>query len=236
LFTWDANTVHIGSGVRSQSHVGDYYIEVPSPARGLMKNFIVEEGEHWNIFLQNKNIGAFTNGVNSYRVDYNADYEIYFGEHVTQKTDFLPVTIEDNTIVQSKAGNAIYVKNGFHAKPGCDWHAYIASDSCVTVYLGKSTITSNNLNEENTSNKNNFNNDRNNIVLYPNPTSNGFSLKVNNSTIHQFHFYIYNFNGILVHEGDGMVGKKNPLKLNSGMYIVKIKTKESWYTEKLIIE
>ncbi len=51
-----------------------------------------------------------------------------------------------------------------------------------------------------------------------------------------FNFYIYNFNGILVHQGRAI--EKNEINLNliKGIYIVKIKTQGTWYTEKLIIQ
>ena len=233
LFTWNENTVHVTSGRKSQS----YYEEEWSPARGLIKNFIVEEGEHWNIMLQNKDIGASTNGNITYRVDYNADHDIWFGEHVTQKTDFKPVTIVDNTIVESMAGNAIYIKNGFHAKPGCEWHAYIGVENCDS-FGGKSMVQNHeNGNEQSDSGIYSTFTQAKKALLIPNPTSNRLRIKlINTVEREQFNFYIYNFNGILVDKGSAIEEKEINLNLDKGIYIVKIKTLETWYTEKLIIQ
>lgn len=238
LFTWDQNTVHVTSGVRSDAYDSDdYYYEVDSPARNIIKNIVVEEGEHWNIHLQNKRIGYYSNGE-IYQVDYNAENEIYWGERVTQKTDFLPVSIEPNAVVRAYACNGHVIKDGFEIKAGADVHIKPECNTCQPLGGRTENPTideSNQAINESTVNTERIATPR--MVLYPNPTAHELTIVLENEVAKEnFDFFVYNFSGTLAHSGSNVEGNKIDLNLSSGMYLVKVKTEERWYTEKLIIK
>jgi hypothetical protein len=74
------------------------------------------------------------------------------------------------------------------------------------------------------------------MVLYPNPTQRELTIVLENDVISEnFDFFVYNFSGTLVHSGSSNERTSIYLNLSSGMYLVKVKTEEIWYTEKLSI-
>lgn len=75
------------------------------------------------------------------------------------------------------------------------------------------------------------------MVLFPNPTEHQLTIVLENDIVNEnFHFFVYNFSGTLVHSGSSNERNKIDLNLSSGMYLVKVKSEELWYTEKLIIK
>ena len=197
----------------------------------------MNEGEDWNIHIQNKRIGYYSNG-GIYQVDYNAQNEIFWGEHVTQKTDFLPAIIESNAVVRAYACNGHVIKDGFEIKPGADVHIAPICNTCQPTG-GRSENSTRD--ESNQSVSENIRvKDRSvdpKMVLFPNPAQNQLNIVIQNGLENEnFDFFIYNFSGTLVHRGSGDEQTKIELNLTSGMYLVKVKTEQTWFTEKLSIK
>lgn len=233
LYTWNENTVHISNGRKSQS----YYAQEPSPMQGQVKNWLLEESEFWNLYLQNKQIGASYLSY-PYRVDYIADNEMWWGEHVTQKTDFKELTVESNAIVEAQAGEAHYLMPGTWMKYGSEAHIFIAPDICFPTG-GKSSDRQPALSNirEGSAQIDNPSLQSDEMHLIPNPTHHSFSIGFpENSKNKVFDFYIYDLSGNLLLQGTSDVEHTIALNLAKGMYVVRVKSLEKWYVEKLIIE
>src|SRR5690606_38134131 len=101
------------------------------------------------------------------------------GVHVTPKTDPGDYIIESTGDITLYAGNAIYLKNGFHAQSGADFHAYIEeSDACFgstsrEIENTQNTEKSKPRNELDLTEKDNekirVENNEIKVYLYPNP-------------------------------------------------------------------
>lgn len=242
LYTWDENTVHITCGRKSQS----YYEEEPSPMQPDVKNFFAEESEYWNIFNQNKRIGYYARPGYTYRADFIAENDIYWGDHVTQKTDFKPVVIESNAVVRAWACDAhIFqatspTEPGVHIKPGADAHFMI---DCIQCNHGKQASQSSDPRfryhqDEDPEYASQLHpaEEAHGIRLIPNPAEDQLVIHVTAEAENaSFDYYIYDLSGNLVQQGRGRPAEAIALNLTKGMYILRIKTTNQWYSEKLLI-
>lgn len=235
LLTADFNNEHVTASKVGQNAEGRF-VPLWTDLKNTIKNFMVEEAEPAFIFLQNDHIGAEGNGFNLYRVDYKADDAIYMGNHVTQKTDFKDITFENHAVVSTMAGEAIHIKDGFHAKPGTEWHAFIDVEFCTkslgtdntTVFGSGTTAYDETTAWAETSPK---------LLIVPNPTNGEIQFLIPNALDHEaFSYYLSDLRGNKVWEGTGSQGERIPLALKAGLYIVSLKTNTTWYTEKLIIQ
>ncbi len=235
LFTWDENTVHVTSGRKSQS----YYEEEWSPARGFIKNFIIDEGEHWNIFLQDDAVGMeHTIYSGGYHADYIAQNNILIGENVTDKKEFKPYTIEPNATVLTMAASEIIVKDGFHVKPQGNWHAKIGEVAC-TKSLHQS-VNNTSTDEENIEEFGESTNQKIRLLVIPNPVKDKCRFLVEDGqrieTNQLFEFELFDLSGNLVKRGSTKNGQELQFSLNPGVYIVKLKYYEKWLTTKYIVQ
>jgi hypothetical protein len=102
-----------------------------------IKTFIMDEIEPTVVYLQNQQVGWNTNGAN-YKAEYEASYAIFLGESVTPKTDVAPYEVWNNGNITCTAEVAITMSDGFHAKPGSEFHARIAPVGYAACTDGKS--------------------------------------------------------------------------------------------------
>jgi len=148
--------------------------------------------------------------------------------------------LQNDRIGVEGTGTAIHVQDGFHAKAGSKWHAHIGEVYC-TKSAGFGNGSGNNGGGNSTSSDHEINSTEmdvnSRLVLIPNPTENEVSFMIDNNLGNEtFSYYISNLSGELVMEGNSMENQRIPLRLSSGVYIVRLKTETTWYTEKLIIQ
>lgn len=234
LFTWNQNTEHLIGDRKSP----DFYEGTWSAMKPVLKNFILDESEHWNIYLQNKSIGHYTRTSFTYRVDYEAQYGIYLGQHVTQKTDFVVMTSEPNAIVEAQAGTEIVFKAGVHLKAGTTFHAFIGAIACEKSMSSNDDSDSAGEPDENSAESAPY--IEHNAIepsVYPNPGRGSFAIAWDGvSTESDLLMDIYDLTGKPLYSTHSSVGIPVKHELKSGMYILKIKKDEIWYSIRLIVE
>jgi len=214
----------------------------PVPHQVQYLNFILNEIEPYNIYLQNRQIGWNADGISSYRADFEAGGTIYIGEQVTPKTDVKPFEIWNHQVVNCTAGEAIIMMPGFYAQAGAIFSAQIESPNCIFIFDNKSMSSSivkpetkkTMLDTVATMDENKLTTNFN-LKIFPNPTNNEFQLYVDNYT-EPFHFKVLDLSGKLINEswyvnnGD-IIG----LNLENGVYVIVVNCGERSISQKLII-
>lgn len=252
VFAWDfANTVHIQSGeaefnpdgnAPEEPQLGDprgKWEQIHSPVRGVIKNFIVDETDFYNAFIQNRRYGWNAREDFEYKAKIVAWNEIYAGQNVTQRTDFKPAEILENANISFKACKSVNLKSGFHAKSGSEFHAQATSSACGCGG-GKSAGSSSENNENSSQEKTDvlqFEEKAVNsmdIRLYPNPGKNKVNLQINDEKVRNFEYLVFDLHGKQI-KSELVNGSFTTIQLEKGVYIVKIKTDKEWHTRKLIM-
>jgi len=199
-----------------------YYLETT-------RDFILNETEATDVYLQNKIIGKNHNqsligSGYKYKAWYKAEYKLIIGEQVTPKTDPGDYIIEKTGDITAYAGYEIHIKPGFHSSNGSTFHAFI-QDDCPnygnrTTQSGDSS--SGNSNTEKTP-QHQVDNDLisesdqiNNIRVYPNPSSGEVNFTWKQTAIQEV--MIYSSEGLHVYTQT--VTNQNYLRLNlkKGIY------------------
>ena len=253
VFAWDnANTVHIGSGEAVWNPDGNDPVfgdakgrweEVDSPIGPIIKDFIVDETDYFDAYIQNRRYGWNARSDYEYNADIIARNDIYAGQEVTQKTNFNPVIVEENANVKFQACNQIVLKPGFKVEKGATFEASITDKDCGCGGVSWKSGAKNKSNNPSNSQNNDYaiskkeNNLVNSLVvkLYPNPGKDVVNLVVEDEGAHGFEYKVYSVSGILVDE-NSVEKNTTRLHLKQGMYIVKLKYKGEWHTKKLIMQ
>jgi len=206
-----------------------------------LRDFLNDEIEGWVVPLQNKVIGQnhVQGTAYEYKAWYKSRYQIVIGNLVTPKTDPGDYIIENSGNITVYAGEEIIIKNGFHAKAGSTFHAYIEEASNCYVAPGKApqTNTTNTFDTDKTDlyNTKVDSNQAVQIKLIPNPNAGAFIFSIN-ATNPNGQLYVYGVDGKLYHEQ--LINQNQTsldLGLNKGMYLVVFLTADKKETLKLII-
>ena len=247
VFAWDnANTVHIGSGEAVWNPSGNdnkgRWEEVDSPIGPIIKDFIMEETDYFDAYIQNRRYGWNARSDYEYKADIIARNIIYAGQEVTQKTNFNPVILEANAHVKFQACNQIVLKPGFTVEAGATFEASITNINCgcggtsgmITQPNSPQGYSSQEMNYiEVSENEKNLVNSLV-VKLYPNPGKDVVNLVVEDEEAHGFEYKVFSVSGVLVDENT-VETNITKLFLKQGLYIVRLKYKGEWYTKKLIM-
>ncbi len=249
VFTGPENTEHISTNVIFENFAGarEYFAD-DNPftiTKDTMRNFILNECDALgDALIQNKRYGWNARSNYLYEADIIVPNQIKFGNRVTQRTNFNDVEIWDNAKVYAQAGEEIHIKNGFHAQAGSEFHAVIASSSCInfdpdppfqltansnnpnaslnTSYLGDSE------NEIVDSRESNF------VKIYPNPSTGQVNIEFSNSHNSRYMVVVTNVQGKIVKRIDEYKSRLH-LNLEKGIYILRINFNGKWHTKKVVI-
>ncbi len=243
LFSCPKNNEHLKFNEEEygdRSEVSDF-IPVPfEPTKGIYKNFVANEAEGYNLFLQNRKVGYYTRPNYTLKVDFTSQNGIYMGKEVTNKTDFLPFSIEPNAVVMARAESEIVLQNGVHFKPGANVHLLIGPSDCP--FPGKSAVyetnsTSGNDQSEMNIEQKSISESEELVTLYPNPSVNNFRIKVKEEDKnHTFTMRVLSLNGTLLLEQEITNNHAVQHQLPNGMYIVQLLINESWISKRLIVQ
>lgn len=231
LFTFNENTEHV-TGLRKHPTQD---IGIPSPMQPELKSVILEEAEGNIVYLQNKRIGHFARPNYQLRVDYSPAVYMFMGEHVTQKTDFLPVVFETNCEVEAMAGEAIIIKTGVHIKNGAKVHLFIGELACT-----KSAFSVENEDNSEEDLPNEFGKtevfDMKDLTVFPNPSNGTFTI---NSKIRpksaKLEVKIYSTTGLLCFSNHVALDQTIQTNLPTGLYILTLLIDDKWRTLKISI-
>lgn len=206
--------------------------------------FIVDEVEADNVFLQNKIIGE--NHVQwdpsyTYSAWYKAQNKLTIGNLVTPKTDPGDYVIEASGDITVYAGREINLKSGFHAMQESEFHAYI-DDDC-TPDRQKSAQITNNERPDRSENLNSLKNlsvyeDRINteefqVLIYPNPSTSEITIIFPPNV--EGSFEIINAVGTSIQKNTVPSEHKTVMHLETGVYFLQYHANTGQNSTKQII-
>lgn len=192
--------------------------------------FILDEVEAENVFLQNKIIGK--NHVQwdpsyVYSAWYKAQNKLTIGNLVTPKTDPGDYVIEASGDITVYAGREINLKSGFHAMQGSEFHAYIDDDydDCDPFARKSAQSTNNNSQNKNLSLSNdvylqeeNLNKEQFQISIYPNPSTSEITIIFPPNV--EGSFEIINAVGTSIQKNTVPSEHKTIISLETGLYFL----------------
>ncbi len=216
----------------------DFY-GVPSTVnKDNYKNFVVDEAEGYNLFLQNKRIGYYARPNYPYYVDYTSLNGIYLGQQVTNKTNFQPLTVENNAHVNAMAGVEINLKPGVHIKNGADVYLHIGELECVKAgFSNEATNSSDNAASSTFTRPFKAEESKSQVLLYPNPSTTEFSVRfgsaINDTRVE---IRVLSITGVELVQKIVTLGESIKHDLPKGSYIVHIKIEGLWQSEMLLVD
>ncbi len=167
-----------------------FYTGVGQNELNEYRDFLNDEVEAWDNWLQNKIVGNnhVINSNYEYKAWYKARGTFKIGHNVTPKTNPGDYIIKSTGNITVYAKEAVHITTGFHAQAGSKFHAFIQDDNCALGPFYQTQNPNNNptnfnaKNEQSTNNKsiksNEFIGYSEFIELYPNPNSGQFTFKV----------------------------------------------------------
>lgn len=166
-----------------------------------------------------------TNTVNYGTQDYQSAYYSIIASNI----------ISNGAVADYKAGNVVVLSDGFNAKSGSNFRAYI--EECTNNFSNR--IKNINYKESN----NSVNNDIIKVKLYPNPNNGVFELFFENSTYkydEDVQIEIYNINSKLVEKHSQKISDDKLIidkqNLQSGIYFMRITSKSMSEVVRFIIK
>ena len=147
-------------------------------------------------------------------------------------------TIENTAEATYKAGELITLENNFFATSGSTFHAAIQQFPCSNIESGQITgQRPAHQDEALTATTHNISEAENNILLYPNPASQSFTVDLNQGNISEIILKTLEGKHILTKKGNDKKYSIDVSHLAKGMYIAIIKTdKKEVFYKKLILE
>lgn len=208
-------------------------------------NFIMNEVSPFDLYLQNEYYPMA--GLTNEEDVFEARNNITAGKNVTNKTAQGDFVIDAGADITFRAGDKIILKDGFKAKNGCKFRAYIDPFDCPpanrlsnsTNYNNRNTDYDQILANQNPKNTSNFKNDillRNaHFLIIPNPANTSIFIQSP-----------YNIQSVLIKDISGKnIMQQNISNTNSatldisalanGLYFVQIQTEQGIFTEKLVV-
>jgi hypothetical protein len=242
VFAYSKNTEHIRFNTCNRDEDPDYYNykkewwRVPDYSTlNTASKFIFDEADYHNSYIQNRRYGWNARDDYTYKAEIIVPNEIHAGKEVTQRTDFKPVVIEANADVTFRAGEAIYLEEGFEIKEGATFLAEIVSYPCdVDDYFSKIETNSgnNNDNYENIETEFEIDEDiKKQVVVYPNPSDGTINLRHRENK--HFYYWVNNLFGNEIKNGESEK-ELTTFSLPQGVFIIKIQTDENTEIHKVI--
>jgi hypothetical protein len=211
-----------------------------SPIAGQIKNFILDESDYFNAFVQNKRYGWYARSNYKYKAEIIARNEVFAGNHITQKTDFKNVDVLSNAEITFQAGKSISLTSGFTVVAGGKFHAFIEDPTCSDKRNGIKAVVEDKTATQESQSQSQRNEKSSELLIIPNPNQGRFTVRLidyNGDELKlddEASYFLYNSLGVLIEEG--VYHTKEEWTLKSGIYILKIKSNESIYTEKISIQ
>ncbi len=201
-----------------------------------INDFIKSEVEPCYLYLQNQNLGAQARSNYTYKAKRRANNTITTGYNITPATDPGHFNVEPNAQLILEAGEQITLDPGTHALLGSRVHIKIHYEACPERPrpCGASGMIINNSSNDygeapSEQTVNRLSNEKteareNTLIVYPNPTTDDFSIVSEDAEISKF--LVYNINGQLLNKKENL--KVNRYKytdfLEQGSYILIIHT------------
>lgn len=211
--------------------------------RNKVNDFIRNEVEPWYLFLQNDHLGAQARNDYTYKSFRRAKHSIVTGKSVTPKTDIGEYVVEPNAALILHAGDFIKTDPGTHFKAGSWVHIKIQYDICannisaLTADNSSNRATDNYKNMDAPQTQENSASNENTIVLFPNPTRNGFTI-VSKNQIPITSFKMYSLKGRLLYQEKNINGERYRFHktIDKGIYLILVQTQDGKTVHKKLIK
>lgn len=243
VFSWSENTEHIlfNKAVRDDPYDGSQpWVRVPDYTSVVVKDFILDEADYYNAFIQNKQYGWNARDNYIYKAEIIVPNEIYTGKEVTQRTDFKDAEFLANSDITLQAAKEIHLTPGTNVHSGAIFHAHIEPYHCDYFKSttaenpteddggGRGDLTAVNVLEDDNSNN------TKDFTIFPNPSDGLVNIRNESQKIRNFMYIIVDLNGneLLHGESEDLI---TSFRAKSGIYIVKIQTHENTYSYKVIV-
>lgn len=237
VFTWSENTEHILFNRADRSDPNDYdepWQRVFTSTSGVVKNFILDEADYYNAFIQNKRYGWNARDNYVYKADIRVPSSILVGKEVTQRTNFKNVEFWDNSDMLLRAGKEISLMPGTHVQAGAEFHAQIGPYDCTLIKSSQVIIESEDSDNDDLTNGNKMGREQESpFVLYPNPSSGEVNIRHEANQL-GFAYVIYTMQGAELMRGES-TDKVTTFHVQQGLYIVKLYDYEKTYSYKVIV-
>lgn len=243
VFSWSVNTEHNLFTEVNKDNPNDGsqpWVRVFSPVSGIVKNFLMDESDYFNAFIQNRRYGWNARDNFVYKAAIIVPNEIYVGKDVTQRTDFKVVEFLANSDITLQAGKEIHIMPGTDIQAGATFHSYIAPYYCdyfkSGMALNNSEQAGNQMNERlETIPVNTVSEEAEKpFTIYPNPSEGLVNIRNDSKKGRNFEYIIYDLNG-----NELMRGESNEVitsfEVLAGVYIVKINNYENSYSYKVFV-
>lgn len=163
VFSWDdVNTVHLtnrevifdeerNKNIFGNPRGGWHEDGDNSFLRTQIRDFLIDESDYFDAYVQNRRFGENANPNHIYKADVVARNEIYVGSKVTQRTNFKRVEIQENAAVRFIACKSVTLKPGIEIKAGASFYAGVSDDNCScggVLGMSKNDDNTNRLSEE----------------------------------------------------------------------------------------
>jgi hypothetical protein len=208
------------------------------------RNFILDEVEADNVYMQNKVIGKNHIQWNPdfrYKAWYKAYQDIVVGANVTPKTDPGPYIIEKTGDITMYACHEINLKPGFSSVHGSSFHGFIRCDGCYRPH-GKSDIGTSGDDSNGADNENQWDQSHRtdskkvteeDLKVFPNPSSGQCTIIFPDIS---GEYIVSDVNGRIFKTG--LVGEENKttyLSLPRGIYYLKWIDGDQVVTKKILV-
>ncbi|MEO5645193.1 MAG: T9SS type A sorting domain-containing protein [Bacteroidia bacterium] len=214
---------------------------VNNPPWGTGNFLAYEEIAPFDLKLQNRVIG----NTEPYKAAFEARNTITSGENVTYETPFNKYTVDQFGDVTFTAGDEIALLDGFEAKLGCEFEAFIRHYPCPPFGsdgLRTGDPTTNSSPDGNSNDEGNHDANDNPLfvlTIFPNPTSEKLSLNFKSPNEELFSAYLYNSSGELVRTFSNLKSNSDQVLditgIDKGFYILRIMCNDEFQAEKVII-
>lgn len=240
VFSWSGNTEHLffNQATRNDpSNHNEEWSRVYDPVVAVVKNFIMDEADYYDAYVQNRRYGWNARNNFEYRAEVIVPNKLFSGSEVTQRTDFKKMEVLENAHITFKAAKAIHLMAGTHIHADSYFHALIGPYHCDYFKNAPAVFPDDDENWSENQNVVTFNDEETNRLfnVYPNPSEGWVyieSVRVENDQ--PFSYLVFDLNGVQL-ETNVSESDKAMIRLKPGMYIVQIKIEDHVESHKVIV-
>jgi hypothetical protein len=211
------------------------------PQTPLLTEFMLDEVQHEDLWLQYLTIGtSINNQYHYYPVTYEAVNTIRCGKNVTDKTQHKPFNVKEKSEVTMKAGKSISFEPGVDISYGSVLAAHIEPVTMCTI--SRVNYVENKSSFDDPHNKNKMKMVETpevitrDVYIYPNPNNGKFTITSDGKLGSEF--YIYTTTGIMIKhiKKQKHQNKININTLDQGVYFIKMKIDDVSVAKKIMIQ
>lgn len=164
--------------------------------------FLLNEIEPWYLDLQNQDLGQYARSDYTYKAKYVARERIRTGKEISPKTPFGDYRVLPNVDLELQSQHVVHIISGTHFKEGSKVHIYISpvEYDCSAQGLVQSDDdeAAQQFSEKSLAVKQRHTPEQNSFIVYPNPNSGDFNVKIGFPNFNSGVLEVYDLQGQLL--------------------------------------